>query len=81
MVLRWIINATGIGAVVLWLFNSIYENPESDAQSATQAIAKTYRARTTAKKEKDSQKREKNTQAAKRIEDKWGFSVKQFASK
>ncbi|MDR2341072.1 MAG: hypothetical protein LBD72_01955 [Puniceicoccales bacterium] len=79
MVLRWIIHATGVGAIVLWLFNRIYENSESDAQSPTQAIIKACLACTTANKEKNSQKRAKNIQAANRMGSKWGFSIREPA--
>ncbi|MDR2676976.1 MAG: hypothetical protein LBB26_00165 [Puniceicoccales bacterium] len=44
ILLRWLIAATGIGAIVIWVFNSIYSNPKSDARSATQAVAKAFRA-------------------------------------
>jgi hypothetical protein len=75
-ILRWAINATGIGAIILWLFNSTYADPESDAQSTTQAVAKTYRAHTSAEKEGDSQKKEKHAQNARRHAGKWGFAEK-----
>jgi hypothetical protein len=77
MILRWAVNVTGIGAVILWLFNNNYANPENDAQSPTQAVAKTYLANRNAEKEQDSQKKEKHTQNVSRHAGKWGFSVRQ----
>ncbi|MDR1456568.1 MAG: hypothetical protein LBI34_00685 [Puniceicoccales bacterium] len=76
IILRWLINMTGIGAIVLWLVKSIYGNAESDATSATQAVVQTYQEIASAEKEQDSEKRESRTQKAHRISGKWGFSAR-----